>query len=107
MSRRTLSRILAQLQLNRRTFSDPSGESNREPQKIIAVRPGHMVHVDVKKVGRVPDGGGWPVRSEASPQARRTDEDTRNANRLRLPCTPQSTGTRGSPTARHCRMSKQ
>ena len=53
-SRRTISRILLQLGLNRRRFIDPNGESNREPQRIIAERPGHMVHVDVKKVGAHP-----------------------------------------------------
>jgi hypothetical protein len=70
VSRRTVSRILAHLQLNRRTFIDPSGDANREPQKIIAVRPGHMVHIDVKKVGRIPDGGGWRVHGRDSQQAR-------------------------------------
>jgi hypothetical protein len=23
--------------------------------------PGDMVHVDIKKLGRIPDGGGWRV----------------------------------------------
>ena len=36
----------------------PSGHSNRKPGKIIARWPGHMAHLDVKKVGRIPDGGG-------------------------------------------------
>ncbi len=30
--------------------------------------PGHMVHVDVKKVGRIPDGGGWRVHGQGSAQ---------------------------------------
>lgn len=29
-----------------------------------------MVHVDVKKVGRIPDGGGWRVHGRDSGQAR-------------------------------------
>lgn len=58
VSRRTVTRLLAQLGLNRRKFIDPNGETNREPQRINAKRPGHMVHLDVKKVGRIPDGGG-------------------------------------------------
>ncbi|MGB5938067.1 MAG: IS481 family transposase [Rhodanobacter sp.] len=70
VSRRTVSRILAQLQLNRRRFIDPCGETNREPQQILAQRPGHMVHLDVKKVGRIPDGGGWRVHGKNSAQAR-------------------------------------
>jgi transposase InsO family protein len=69
ISRRTISRLLVQLGLNRRQFIDPSGEPNRAPQPIIAARPGHMVHVDVKKVGRIPDGGGWRVHGRGSPQA--------------------------------------
>jgi transposase len=53
VSRRTITRVLAQLGLNRRRFMDPNGEVNRKPQQIIAERPGHMVHIDVKKVGRM------------------------------------------------------
>ena len=26
------------------------------------VAPGQLVHVDIKKLGRIPDGGGWRVR---------------------------------------------
>ena len=70
ISRRTISRVLLLVGLNRRKFIDPTGESNREPQRIIAERPGHMVHLDVKKVGRIPDGGGWRVHGRDSPQAR-------------------------------------
>lgn len=70
VSRRTVTRILYRLQLNRRRFIDPTGASNREPQKIIARRPGHMIHIDVKKVGRIPDGGGWRVHGRNSAQAR-------------------------------------
>lgn len=70
ISRRTVSRLLAQLGLNRRRFIDPDGESNRKPRVIVAKRPGHMVHVDVKKVGRIPEGGGWRAHGRGSDQAR-------------------------------------
>ncbi|MEC8761152.1 MAG: IS481 family transposase [Actinomycetota bacterium] len=70
ISRRTVSRILTDLQLNRRRFIDPTGESNREARKIVARCPGHMVHLDVKKVGRIPDGGGWRAHGKDSPEAR-------------------------------------
>ena len=73
ISRRTVSRLLAQLGLNRRQFIDPSGDGNREPQKIVAKHPGHMVHIDVKKVGRIPVGGGWRVHGRDSPEARAVD----------------------------------
>src|SRR5699024_1232899 len=32
--------------------------------------PGHMVHLDVKKVGRIPDGGGWRTHGRDSDQAK-------------------------------------
>lgn len=70
ISRRTVSRHLANLGLNRRRFVDPTGETNREPRKIVARWPGHMVHVDVKKVGRIPNGGGWRAHGRDSSQAR-------------------------------------
>jgi transposase InsO family protein len=70
ISRRTVSRHLVALGLNRRRFIDPCGQSNRAPQRILARRPGHMVHVDIKKVGRIPDGGGWRVHGKGSAQAK-------------------------------------
>ena len=73
ISRRTVTRLLGQLGLNRRRFIDPNGESNREPRKIIARHPGHMVHIDVKKAGRIPDGGGWRVHGRGSPEAKAVD----------------------------------
>ena len=56
ISPRTVSRHLNALGLNRRRFIDPDGDTNRQPRRIVARRPAHMVHVDVKKVGRIPDG---------------------------------------------------
>ncbi|WP_406163829.1 IS481 family transposase [Streptomyces sp. NBC_00882] len=70
ISRRTVSRHLNALGLNRRKFIDPSGDTNRQPRQIIARRPGHMVHVDVKKVGRIPHGGGWRSHGRGSEQAK-------------------------------------
>lgn len=70
VSRRTITRHLAQLGLNRRRFIDPNGENSREIKTITAKHPGHMVHLDVKKVGRIPDGGGWRVHGKNSPEAR-------------------------------------
>ncbi len=58
ISTRTVGRHLLHLGLNRRRFLDPTGAANREPRRIIARWPGHMVHLDVKKTGRIPDGGG-------------------------------------------------
>jgi transposase InsO family protein len=61
---RTVSRVLARQRLPRLCALDPiTGEVIRA-SKATAVRyerdrPGELVHMDVKKLGRIPDGGGW------------------------------------------------
>lgn len=77
----TVSRHLLELGLNHRKFIDPNGQSNREPRKINARRPGHMVHVDVKKVGRIPDGGGWRAHGRGSEQAKNVERRKKKSGR--------------------------
>lgn len=72
VSQATVSRWLVRLGLNRRRDLDPTGELNRQPGRIIARYPGHMIHVDVKKVGRIPDGGGWRVHGRGTDAHRAT-----------------------------------
>lgn len=61
---RTVSRVLRRHQAPYLTDCDPlTGEVIRS-SKTTAVRyerdrPGDLVHMDVKKLGRIPDGGGW------------------------------------------------
>jgi transposase len=74
ISRRSVTRHLAHLGLNQRRFIDPTGATNRQPRRIIARWPGHMIHL-VKKTGKIPDGGGWRVHGKASPQARQAERD--------------------------------
>jgi transposase len=73
VNRRTVTRHLAKLALGHRRFLDPCGDSNREPGQIIVRWPGHMLHLDVKKVGRIPDGGGWRVHGRDSEQGKAAD----------------------------------
>lgn len=70
IDRRTVTRHLTRLGLGRRRFIDPGGDNNRNPGKIVARWPGHMVHLDVKKVGRIPDGGGWRIHGRDSDQTK-------------------------------------
>ena len=49
ISRHTVTRLLAHLGLNRRATIDPSGATNRKPQRIVAERPGHMAYIDVNE----------------------------------------------------------
>ncbi|WNB86745.1 IS481 family transposase [Cellulomonas sp. ATA003] len=64
----TVSRWLVRLGINRRRDIDPDGQTNRTTTAITARYPGHMVHLDVKKVGRIPDGGGWRAHGRGSAQ---------------------------------------
>jgi transposase InsO family protein len=53
----TVHRVLVRLGLNRLRWLDrPTGRTIR---RIVTDRPGELVHIDVKKLGRIPDGGGW------------------------------------------------
>jgi len=56
---RTVGRWFKHLGINRRRHLNPEGSSNRQPGRIMAKEPGATVHIDVKKVGRIADGGGW------------------------------------------------
>lgn len=61
---RTVSAILRRHQVPYLRECDPlTGEVIRASKTTTVryerARPGELVHVDVKKVGRIPDGGGW------------------------------------------------
>jgi transposase-like protein len=55
----TVHRILVRHGLNRLAFLDrPTGQVIRRYERA---RPGELVHVDIKKLGNIPDGGGHRV----------------------------------------------
>ncbi len=61
---RTVSRVLSRHGLPRLAVLDPITGQVIRASKLTAVRyekqrPGQLVHMDVKKLGRIPDGGGW------------------------------------------------
>jgi len=61
---RTVSRILRRHEMPRLCELDPLTGTVIRASKTTAVRyerarPGELVHMDVKKIGRIPDGGGW------------------------------------------------
>ena len=60
----TVGRILARHQVPHLAAIDPiTGEpvrsSRRSPNRYEHRTPGSLVHIDVKKLGRIPAGGGW------------------------------------------------
>jgi transposase InsO family protein len=53
----TVHRVLARRGLNRLSWMDrPTGRVIRRYERAS---PGELVHIDVKKLGRIPAGGGW------------------------------------------------
>jgi transposase InsO family protein len=67
---RTVSRILRRHGLPRLAVCDPMTGEVIRASKTTAVRyerdrPGELVHMDVKKIGRIPDGGGWRAHGRA------------------------------------------
>lgn len=54
-----MTRRLDRLGLNRIRDIAPDREDWRKPGKIIPRYPDHMLHMDVKKVQKIPECGGW------------------------------------------------
>jgi transposase InsO family protein len=64
----TVHRVLTRHGMPRLAWLDrPTGEPVRRYERA---RPGELVHVDVKKVGRLRDGGGWRVLGRDSAEHR-------------------------------------
>jgi hypothetical protein len=60
----TVHRVLTCHRLNRLAFLDrTTGQVIRRHERD---RPGELVHIDVKKLGRTPDGGGHKVLGSGS-----------------------------------------
>lgn len=60
----TVYRLLRRRGLHRLSWLDrPTGRVIRRYEREA---PGDLVHVDVKKLGRIPDGGGWKVHGRAA-----------------------------------------
>ncbi|GHH18670.1 hypothetical protein GCM10018780_63430 [Streptomyces lanatus] len=65
----TVHRILVRHGLNRLAFMDrPTGQLIRRYERD---RPGELIHIDVKKLGRIPDGGGHKTLGRQAGRATR------------------------------------
>jgi transposase InsO family protein len=68
----TVYRVLVRHRLHRLSFLDrPTGEQIRRYERAS---PGELVHVDIKKLGRLRDGGGHRVHGRDSAQHRTRDQ---------------------------------
>jgi transposase InsO family protein len=73
---RTISRILRRHDLPKLCECDPITGAVIRASKTTAVRyerdcPGDLGHMDVKKIGRIPDGGGWRLNGREAGSASR------------------------------------
>jgi transposase InsO family protein len=78
---RTVSRVLVRRGQPRLCTLDPmTGEVIRSSKQTATryerTRPGELVHMDVKKFGRIPDGGGWRAHGRGAGSITR-DRDTK------------------------------
>lgn len=67
---RTVSTVLRRYQLPYLRDCDPLTGQVIRSSKATAVRyererPGELIHMDVKKIGRIPDGGGWKAHGRS------------------------------------------
>ncbi|MFI1761914.1 IS481 family transposase [Streptomyces sp. NPDC020800] len=77
----TVHRILTRHGLNRLSWLDrPTGEPIRRYERS---RPGELVHVDIKKLGNIPDGGGWRTVGRTA-----GDRNRQATTEQRKSCTP-------------------
>ena len=71
----TVWRILKRNGLNRLSWIDrPTGRVIRRYERSAA---GELVHLDIKKVGKIPPGGGWRVHGRGSDRAKRANRSKR------------------------------
>ncbi|WP_262853069.1 IS481 family transposase, partial [Mumia quercus] len=74
--RSTVGRVLVRYRMPLLAHLDQaSGLPVRRPKPVRyeASAPGELVHVDIKKLGRIPDGGGWRAYGRGSAQDRNAD----------------------------------
>jgi transposase InsO family protein len=77
--RSTVYGVLRRHGMHRLDWMDrPTGRVIRRYERS---RPGELVHIDVKKLGRIPDGGGWRLLGRST-EARRNQRRTWREGRL-------------------------
>ena len=101
-----MHRVLSRYGLAKLRWLDrPTGHVVR---RIEPARRGDLVHIDVKKLGTIPAGGGWQMLGHAvGRRNKQADKSSGIMTKYRNPsaattiCTPRSTGTPGWPI-RNC-----
>lgn len=69
----TVHRVLTRYQLARLSWLDRATSTPlRRVHRYEHPTPGALIHVDVKKLGNIPDGGGWRIHGRAQGNRHRT-----------------------------------
>lgn len=82
--RSTVERVLNRFRMPKLAHLDQAtGLPVRKPAPVRYERahPGDLVHVDIKKLGKIPDGGGWKAYGRGSEQHHRALQATNKAAR--------------------------
>jgi transposase InsO family protein len=88
LNRSTVERVLARYRMPKLGYLDQAtGLPVRRltPVRYERAAPGELVHVDIKKQGRIPDGGGWRKFGRGSAQDRRAGVARDRAGRRGAP----------------------
>jgi transposase InsO family protein len=96
----TVHKILTRYRCPRLAWTDPATgirtkTSRADKRSYVHDAPGDLIHVDIKKLGRIPDGGGWRVHGRGSAQDRRAGSARDKAARAGAP------GSRGYAYLHH------
>lgn len=72
----TVHQVLRRYGCPRLKWTDPATgtrikTSTRDKRRYEHPAPGDLIHVDIKKLGKIPDGGGWRMSGRGSAQDRR------------------------------------
>lgn len=73
LNRSTVERVLARYRMPKLIYLDQATGlpvRRTKPIRYEKAAPGELVHVDIKKQGRIPDGGGWHAHGRGSAQDR-------------------------------------
>jgi hypothetical protein len=111
MAASTVHAVLTRCWLNRLSYIDRA--TGKPIRRYEHDHPGAMIHVDIKKLGNVPDGGGWRYVGQAQGHKNRaaTPDKPRSKHHgpllgTRRSSTPSSTITPASPTPKSTRTKR-
>jgi transposase InsO family protein len=96
----TVHKVLQRYRCPRLKWTDPATGTRTKTSRAaknsyVHAACGDLVHVDVKKLGKIPDGGGWRFHGRGSAQDRRVDAARNRAARAGAP------GSRGYAYLHH------